>query len=78
MKEEYRGVPDERDLQLSKVLSAGAIKALQEAEINTVDELVSFTKAELLALDGIGENSVKTIEKVLAEHKLKLATEKAE
>ena len=52
------------------LLSSPACRALQNAGINTLEDLASKTEKELLALHGFGKASLPILREVLSQKKL--------
>ncbi len=51
-------------------ISAPAQRALQNAGINSLEQLTKISEAELLQLHGMGPNAIGKLHQALAEHKL--------
>lgn len=56
-------------------ISAPARRALEAAQIHTLDDLSAWTEKDLLALHGFGPSSLPKLKKQLAEFGLNLAEE---
>lgn len=56
-------------------LAAPARRAIQAAQIASLEELAQMSEAEIAGLHGIGKHALKTIHAVLSEHGLRLADE---
>lgn len=53
-------------------LASPAQRALQNADIKTLEELAKHTESEVLGLHGIGKNALAVIKATLGEHGLSL------
>ena len=53
-------------------ISRPAIRALQAAGIETLEQLTRYSAAELLALHGFGPKGLKMLERILVERGLSL------
>ncbi|HMG16580.1 MAG TPA: DNA-directed RNA polymerase subunit alpha C-terminal domain-containing protein [Saprospiraceae bacterium] len=61
--------PKEVSLKLSKP----ALRALANADITSMEDLSKYTEREIVSLHGIGENTMITLKKALAESNLSFA-----
>lgn len=52
------------------VLSAPARRALENAQINSLETLSQFSEKEILKLHGIGKSTIPILQKLLAENGL--------
>ncbi len=52
------------------ILSAPARRALENAQINSLQQLSLFSEKEILKLHGIGKSSIPILQKLLAENGL--------
>ena len=52
------------------VLSAPARRSLENAQINSLEQLSLFSEKEILKLHGIGKSSIPILQKLLAENGL--------
>ncbi|WP_300666427.1 hypothetical protein [Fluviicola sp.] len=52
------------------VLSAPARRALENAQINSLEQLSLFSEKDILKLHGIGKSSIPILQKLLAENGL--------
>jgi hypothetical protein len=72
---EANGLPDAAQLPIEELnLPVRSFNSLRREGVHTVGGLAGRTEKELLAIDGLGPQSIKEIKAKLAEHGLALAT----